>query len=249
MVRLLPTAMPLYHRQAEQEVTAIKTAERLDLASYLQRVTSDCVVLPVWLCTKNLAGKGSVHALRLPADAAETARRRCRQQAQRKGRTPSPDTLYLAGWMMVFSTVPSALLDGVTLLKLYRTRWQIELVFKRLKSVLNLDQLRAKQGSLLGDLWLNGKLLYALVIENHLHKHYGSDWNRLDQNRPASSWRFLKITRSWIDTWILETHRWRLENQFACFDVVKERPRQRKLQTLPTEVIQLMAKFGELGGA
>ena len=33
VVRLLPTAMPLYHRQAEQEVTAIKTAERLDLAS------------------------------------------------------------------------------------------------------------------------------------------------------------------------------------------------------------------------
>jgi hypothetical protein len=122
-------------------------------------------------------------------------------------------------------------------------------VFKRLKSLLNLDQLRAKQGSLLGDLWLNGKLLYALVIESHLHKHYGSDWHRLDQSRPASSWRFLKITRSWIDTWILETHRWRLENQFACFDVVKERPRQRKLQTLPTEVIQLMAKVTELGGA
>jgi len=249
VVRLLPTAMPLYHRQAEQELTDIKTAERLDLARYLQRVASDCVSIPVWLCTKNLAGQGSVHALRLPPDAAETARRRCRQQAQRKGRTPSPETLYLAGWLMVFSTVPSALLDGATLLKLYRTRWQIELVFKRLKSVLNLDQLRAKQGSLLGDLWLNGKLLYALVIENHLHKHYGSDWNRLDQNRPASSWRFLKITRSWIDTWILETHRWRLENLLACFEVVKERPRQRKLQTLPTEVIRLMAKFGELGWA
>ena len=247
VVRLLPTAMPLYHRQAEQELTAIKTAERLDLARYLQRVASDCVSIPVWLCTRNLAGKGSVHALRLPADAAETARRRCRQQAQRKGRTPSPDTLYLAGWVMVFSTVPSDLLDGTTLLKLYRTRWQIELVFKRFKSLLNLDQLRAKQGSLLGDLWLNGKLLYALVIESHLHKHYGSDWNRLDQNRPASSWRFLKITRSWIDTWILETQRWRLENLLACFDVVKERPRQRKLQTLPTEVIRLMAKFTELG--
>ncbi len=120
-------------------------------------------------------------------------------------------------------------------------------MFKRLKSVLNLDQLRAKQGSLLGDLWLNGKLLYALVIENYLHKYYGSDWHRLDQNRPASSWRFLTITRSWIDTWILETQRWRLENRFACFDVVKERPRHRKLQTLPTEVIRLMAKCGALG--
>jgi hypothetical protein len=107
-------------------IDSAQTAERLDLASYLQRVTSDCVSLPVWLCTKKLAGQGSVHALRLPPDAAETARRRCRQQAQRKGRTPSPDTLYLAGWVMVFSTVPSTLLDGATVLKLYRTRWQIE---------------------------------------------------------------------------------------------------------------------------
>ncbi len=124
VVRLLPTAMPLYHRQAEQALTTIK-AERLDLARYLQRVASDCVSIPVWLCTRNLAGQGNVHALRLPADAAEAARRRCRQQAQRKGRTHSSETLYLAGWVIVFSTVSSTRLDGATLLKLYRTRWLV----------------------------------------------------------------------------------------------------------------------------
>ena len=38
-------------------------------------------------------------------------------------------------------------------------RWQVELAIKRLKSLLNIDQLRAKKNSALADLYLHGKLL------------------------------------------------------------------------------------------
>jgi IS4 transposase len=75
-----------------------------------------------------------VHAVRLPPEAAEAARRRCQTTARRKGRTPREDTLFLSGWMMVFTTVPAATLEGATVLELNRCRWQIELTFKRLKS-------------------------------------------------------------------------------------------------------------------
>jgi IS4 transposase len=42
---------------------------------------------------------------------------------------------------------------------LYRVRWPVELVIKRLKSILHIDQLRARKDSLLADLYLHGKWL------------------------------------------------------------------------------------------
>ena len=47
---------------------------------------------------------------------------------------------------------------------MYRGRWQIELVFKRLKSILGLGHLRkVDQQSAVA--WIHGKLLVAFLIE------------------------------------------------------------------------------------
>jgi len=54
----------------------------------------------------------------------------------------------LAGWVMVFTTVSEGVLEASTLITLYRTRWQVGLVFKRQKSLLDLDLLRSQQDSL-----------------------------------------------------------------------------------------------------
>ncbi len=72
---------------------------------------------------------------------------------------------------------------------LYRVRWQIELVFKRLKSILNMDCLRARKDSPLAEVYLHGKLLYAWIVEKRLCRRCGRDWNRLDQLRYATPWR------------------------------------------------------------
>lgn len=50
-------------------------------------------------------------------------------------------------------------------LELYRMRWQIELAFKRLKSLLNIDRLPAKQHNL-ARTWLYAHLLLALLIDD-----------------------------------------------------------------------------------
>jgi IS4 transposase len=60
---------------------------------------------------------------------------------------------------MVFTTVPEDVLEASTVIPLYRTRWQVELVFKRLKSQLDLDLLRTQKDSVLGKVWITGKLL------------------------------------------------------------------------------------------
>jgi Transposase DDE domain len=236
LIRLLPTAMPLYLRQAGSLACEPQPEHRLNCADHLRKATGDIVSIPVWLHSKGRSCPGIIHAQRLPPEAAEAARRRCRQDGNRKGRTPAQDTLYLAGWVMVFTTVSEAVLAASTVIHLYRTRWQVELVFKRLKSLWDLDLLRTQKESLLGKVWITGKLLYATVIERHLYRRFGHDWNRFDQVRMTTPWRLIKIVRSLINSWIIETHRWCQANQPDCFKVLMERPRRRILQTLPSEV-------------
>ena len=51
-------------------------------------------------------------------------------------------TLESSGYIFVFTTLAPAVLRATQALELYRGRWQIELVFKRLKSILSLGYLR-----------------------------------------------------------------------------------------------------------
>jgi hypothetical protein len=83
-----------------------------------------------------------VLAVPLSEEQAAQARRRLRRNAQRKGRTPSATGLLLAGWLVLLTTLPSEPWQAAEVVALYRARWQIELVFKRIKQLLRLQKLR-----------------------------------------------------------------------------------------------------------
>jgi hypothetical protein len=80
----------------------------------------------------------------LPAEAAERARAKARRKASKQQRQLKEQTLVLAGWLLVFCSLPAATWSDEQVLALYRARWQVELLIKRMKSVLNLAQLRGK---------------------------------------------------------------------------------------------------------
>ena len=54
-------------------------------------------------------------------------------------------------------------------------------------------QLRAREGGPLAQLWLDGKLLYALMLEKRMRRKLGDRWGRLDQQRTTSWWRPWKM--------------------------------------------------------
>ena len=64
----------------------------------------------------------------------------------------------------MFTTLESTAIAATKVLELYRGRWQIELAFKRLKSLLELGALPKKDppGA---KAWIYGKLFAALMIE------------------------------------------------------------------------------------
>ena len=47
--------------------------------------------------------------------------------------------------------------------------------------LLGLDELRTRRKSVLGEVWIRGKLLYAVVIKRLLHRQMGRDWIRMDR--------------------------------------------------------------------
>lgn len=181
---------------------------------------------------------GWVHAYRLNAEQAGRARQKCRKR-HKKG-APKADTLYLAGWVLVFTTLAPEVLSAQAIMALYRCRWQVEIAIKRWKSVLDVDALRAKAGSPLAEVWLHGKLLYALMLERRMRRQCGDSWSRLDQARVATWWRLWSMLKEEIAPRITGALFWKAEAWVACLKVLAERPRRRKLQQLPPEAIALL---------
>ena len=67
----------------------------------------------------------------------------------------------------VLTTAPDDRLSPVEVLELYRLRWQIELLFKRLKSLLHLDSLPSRQGPTARS-WMLARFLAAALAQKLL---------------------------------------------------------------------------------
>jgi|SRR5215813_3028035 len=105
---------------------------------------------------------------RLPPDKAETARKKVMARAIKAGKKVDPRSLQAAGFVMLLTSLPNEH-AAEAILKLYRLRWQIELLFKRFKSLLKLGDLPAKQRDL-ARCWIYGKLILALLTERAARK-------------------------------------------------------------------------------
>lgn len=220
---------------------------KIDWLAELQGTADTERCLPVRVQVKDEFIEGYLHGCRLPPAQAAEARRRVQAQARKKGRQAQARTLALAEWVLVLSTLPPTVLPTATVLALYRLRWQVELVIKRLKSIVHIDHLRARQGSALADLYLHGKLLYAWVLEKWARRRCGDGWNRLDGLRRATPWRVWKLLRQELATAISGVLHWNLDRWPSCLAVMQERPRRRQLQTLPERVNRLIAQCRAMG--
>ena len=236
-------AQPLVRYSAHQFPVANREGQPLNVAAAL----SDCQPGE----TRTLAAQFTapneqtyavfIHAYRLSGKDAAAARRRCQKKGKKGNRngpyTPKQETLWLAEFVLVLTTVPPEVLSAVTILELYRCRWQVELVFKHFKSLLNVDELRARAGSVLGQVWLHGKLLYACLIERRALHRCGDDWTSLDGERRGTWWRIWKLIAPELTPLITLSQCWDLKAWPAALTALAERKRKRKLQSLPLAVV------------
>jgi hypothetical protein len=107
---------------------------------------------------------GRIVIVKLPKPIAERARYHIQRLAADKGKKLDPRSVEAAGYIMLFTTLPSALLDATGVADLYRFRWQIELAFKRHKQLLQLGRL-PHQDADAAQSWILAKLVVALLLE------------------------------------------------------------------------------------
>lgn len=105
-----------------------------------------------------------VRKTRLAADRTKT---KITREATKKGRQLHARTLEAAEYVFVLTSLPGVEVTTDRVLELYRARWQIELVFKRMKSLMRLGHL-PKRSDVSARAWLEGKCLTVLLIERLL---------------------------------------------------------------------------------
>ena len=75
-----------------------------------------------------------------------------------------PETLEYAKYVIVFTNFPEDCFSDAEVLNWYRIRWQVELIFKRFKSIAQLGHI-PKQSDDSSKAWLYGKLFVALLTQ------------------------------------------------------------------------------------
>lgn len=101
---------------------------------------------------------------RLAQDAAAPGERRARRKSSKQSKTVQPKTLRAAGYWMLLTSLEATEFSAADIVAMYRLRWQIELLFKRLKSLLKLGTLPTKDPDI-ARCCIYAKILAALLLE------------------------------------------------------------------------------------
>lgn len=103
--------------------------------------------------------------VRKPPEAAQATRTMLRSQASRKQKKLNPRSLVAAEFLILATSLPTEGYPAEQVLAAYRLRWQIELAFKRLKSLLHIDKLPARTSPGARS-WLYAHLILALLCDD-----------------------------------------------------------------------------------
>jgi len=132
----------------------------VELASRLAMVKYPLLEQPILIGAKAQVAARLI-AASVPEEVVNARRRMARQNAKKKGYTPSQTPLSLLAWNLFITNVPETIWQTTTVLKVYPIRWQVELIFKSWKSYLHLASMKTtKEDSTL--CYLYGRMLLIL---------------------------------------------------------------------------------------
>lgn len=137
IVRISPSKFPMHNEQGEAIVL-------IDWLKGLQARAGQICSRTVWISCGKQQIELRLVALRLSEEQEEKAERRTRRKASKEQRKVQSSTLYFSRWVLLVTTLPRQQWRDQHILRLYQARWQIELLFKRIKQLLKRETLRCK---------------------------------------------------------------------------------------------------------
>jgi hypothetical protein len=137
-----------------------QSSKPLDLTAELKRCGS--LDRPVLLGPERVRLR--LVALPVPEEVANLRRHKAKTTARQAHRSPpSAEHLFLMGWNLFLTNVPTSVWPPKTLVAVYRLRWRIEIIFKTWKRHLGLRQLNCRSAPLL-ELSVLAKLLFCVTV-------------------------------------------------------------------------------------
>ena len=156
LVRVNRAALPMYMPDATGERVNVMEFMR-SLKGYMPREKR----VVVRSREHGLDVVGRLIAVRLPESQAEKARAWVRREL---GSKATATDLEAAHYVVLFATVPVERMSVGMCLELYRLRWQVELAFKRWKSLCAFDHVPNHRDDTILT-WLYAKLLLAVLMQ------------------------------------------------------------------------------------
>ena len=128
------------------------------------RTTGETAEWWVWVRAGEQLITGRLCAIRKSEEAAQRAFRRLELKQQKGRGKVTEQKREFARYVLVFTTLHKTAASTRQVLECYRLRWQIELTFKRLKSIVQLGHV-PKHDDQSSRAWLYGKLFVALLSQ------------------------------------------------------------------------------------
>lgn len=145
-----------------------KNGKEVILSSILKNVTEQsCDFILYYKVEKELKPLRFC-AVKKSKEEIKIEQKRIRRRESRKQISFSDDTKFTHNYFFVVTSLGDDFTSD-EIINLYRLRWQVEMVFKRYKSILKLGAMPTKT-ELSGEVWLNCKMLIALLIERLMSK-------------------------------------------------------------------------------
>jgi hypothetical protein len=155
ILRLKYGAFKLYNQDGSE----------LNLLEKLGGVTSDTATdIEVYVKLAKLGfTKMRICAIKIPDDKIDGVERKLKRSDSKRQRKTSKEALQMAGFVVVITALPETI-SADEIISLYRLRWQVEIYFKRLKSIIDFGNVPLRREDSIMT-WLNGKLMISLLIE------------------------------------------------------------------------------------
>ena len=157
LVRMNPSSLPTYERKDGPKIKVLGKVRGMAVGEIRS--------WPAWV--KGPEGRwhrGRVVAVRRSRAAAMRELRKQRRSAKSHERHFGKCARAMAGYVLVWTSLRASEMSNDQVLRCFRCRWQLELVFKRAKSIMGLGQL-PKKSDASSRAWLSGKLLVAMMVE------------------------------------------------------------------------------------
>lgn len=241
LVRVHLQNLPLYASpQSSTKISPMTWIEQMQSEPYIDQ---DVFILDrgQWILARLVVA-------RLPADKVEQARERTKRRAMRSQRRATSFGLKACECIYILTTLPRGVASWDAVLQWYRVRWQIELYFKRLKSLLNWSVVNGGKDQLQAVRILATVIVAALIDRMNLRQ---IDSNPSTQPPHGSEvahqslWRLTAIHGLQILVALAHETPWdhQLQKRDSLNKAIRERPRKRHLAAAACKILAIQIQL------